>query len=161
MIGRVNVKRARARKEENRTTFHESPLGTALPLPFWQPTGGSQPRQAVASFRSIPVVGTEQRRNDPIGTARKLWTKTPPIFAPANDISANVAMLKIAPGGNSITPLEFRGSQDGSRYEATLWHRAGQRFSLLKHRGGEIALTEFDLTELDLDTYCVSEYKLK
>ncbi len=38
----------------------------------------------------------------------------------------------------------------------TLWHRADQRFSLLKHRGGEIALTEFDL-----DTYCVSEYKLK
>ena len=29
-------------------------------------------------------------------------------------------------------------------------------FSLLKHHGGEIALTEFNL-----DTYCVSEYKLK
>ncbi|MGB7099841.1 MAG: hypothetical protein WBD95_13895, partial [Xanthobacteraceae bacterium] len=68
-----------------------------------------------------------------------------PIFAPANNISAAVVMLKIAPGGNSITPFEFRGSQNGSRYEATLWRRADQRFSLLKHRGGEIAPTDSTL----------------
>ena len=63
--------------------------------------------------------------------------------------------LKLRPDGNSIAPLELSGSEDRSRY-GNLWHRADQRFSLLKHRGGEIALTEFDL-----DTSCVSEYKLK
>ena len=33
---------------------------------------------------------------DPVGIARKLWTETHPVFAPANDISADVEMPKIA-----------------------------------------------------------------
>jgi len=35
-------------------------------------------------------------RIDPIGIARKLWTETHPVFAPASDISADVATPKIA-----------------------------------------------------------------
>jgi hypothetical protein len=33
---------------------------------------------------------------DPIGIARKIWTETHPVFAPANDISADVVMPKTA-----------------------------------------------------------------
>jgi len=35
-------------------------------------------------------------RIDPIGIARKLWMETHPVFAPANDIIADVAMPKLA-----------------------------------------------------------------
>ena len=73
---------------------------------------------------------------DPIIAARALWLETHPVFAPAHDVSADVAMPKIAARQELGNSTQFRGSQNGSRYEATLWRQADQALLALEASQG-------------------------